>query len=814
MSATRARVIVVGGGCVGASVLYGLTRRGWSDAILLERTQLTNGSTWHAAGLLPTYARSHNIGRMLAKSLEVYANLESETGQEMGWHKSGHLRVAHTAGRMDEFKSYLSAAEGQGINSRLITPKEVLELWPLLGSGEGILGGLYHPDDGHIAPSDLTHALAKESRRRGAQVHTGTAVTGFEQLSGGDWRVRTNRGDYECEHVVVATGNYARQTAAMVGLDLPAIPIVHQYWVTEAISEIRDKRAQGLPELPILRDETFAGYLREEGEGLLFGPYERPAKLELFAVDGVPESFGADLLPEDFDAVEDNWEAATDLVPALQRAGIRSNVRGPFQMTADELPLAGPAWNGLHNFWLAEGVPGGIVWGGALGHYLSEWITEGETSIDMSEVDPRRFGDYATKSWTRAKVRETWGTHPDIRFPGEDLLAGRPAKTAPSYDSLTGLGAVWGVLNGWEIPKWFAADPSQAKDDYSYRWSKHHKLVEGEVRAVRDGVGLMEMTPMTKFEVSGPGAGAWLDGIFANRLPKVGRTCLCHHLTDSGTVRSEYTVSRLAEDLFYLVSTPRGERYNLDALLRVLPGNGSVQLRNVTVERGCFKIVGPQARELLQPVTEVDLSSISFPWLTAQTATVGLAPDVRLLRVTYEGELGWELYHPISYQRHLLELLLEQGAGNVRLFGLEALESLRLDKSYRAMYRDMNTEFTAFESGLDRFLKLDKGEFTGRDALKRQRTEGLSRKLVTLRIAPGAGSLFSNEGVYDGGHLVGRVSSGGYSYHLGHDIGLAFVGTDYSKEGTELRIPVLGEDRDATVIADSPYDPLNDRCRM
>lgn len=813
---TQARVVVVGGGCVGASVLYGLTRRGWTDVVLLERTQLTAGSTWHAAGLIPTFTRSHAVGRMIRKSLEIYGNLEAETGQAVGWHRCGHLRVARTPERMDEFTSYMGLAETQGIDARLISPREILELWPLIESADGMLGGLYHPDDGHIASADVTQALAHGARDRGAQVHLGTEVTGFDQLPDGGWRVRTTRGDFVCEHVVCATGNYARQTAAMVGLDLPAIPIVHQYWITEPMAKVRDKRAQGRPEMPILRDEGFAGYLREEGEALLFGPYERPENLKLFAVDGVPTWFGADLLPEDFDAVEANWAAVAELVPSLQATGLRSNVRGPFQMTPDELPLAGPAW-GLPNFWLAEGVPGGILWGGTLGHYLSEWIVEGGTSVDMSELDPRRFGDYATKSWTRAKVQETWGTHPDVRYPGEDLSAARPAKTAPSYDRLTGLGAVWSVLGGWEMPKWFAPEGTEAVDDYSYRWSKHYRHVEAEVSAVRSGVGLFEMTPMTKFEVSGPGAHAWLDRLLANRLPRVGRIALCHHLTSAGTVISEYTVTRLAEDRFYLVSTPRAERYNLDVLSRLLPSDGSVWLHNATVERGCFTIVGPRARDLLQPLTETDLSNEHFPWLTARSATVGLAPDVRLLRVTYEGELGWELYHPISYQRHLLELLLRQGASGgtgLRMFGLEALESMRLDKSYRAMYLDMNTEYSALESGLDRFVKLDKDAFAGQEALLEQRAEGVPRRLVTLRVAPGDGSLFGGEGVYAEGRLVGRVGSGGYSYHLAQDLALAFVGSDHSAEGAVLEVPVLGERRAATVIPDSPHDPTNQRCRM
>jgi dimethylglycine dehydrogenase len=810
---SHVRTIVIGGGCVGVGCLYGLAKRGWSDARLLERTQLTAGSTWHAAGLIPSYARSFNVGRMIAKTIAIYEGLESETGQHIGWHKCGQLRTANTRDRMDEFLSYMSVAEAQGTRAALLSPSEVRDLWPLL-ENDAMLGGLYHPDDGHIAPADVTHAMAKAAKNLGASIHLNTEVTGFQSLPGGEWRVKTNAGDIICEHIVCATGNYARQTGALLGLDIPAIPIIHQYWVTEPVPEIVARRAEGQPELPILRDEAFAGYLREEGDGLLFGPYERPEHLKLFAVDGVPKWFGAELLPEDFDAVSVNWEAATERVPPLRRAGIKSNVRGPFQMTADELPLAGPAW-GLRNVWLAEGVPGGILWGGALGHYLSEWIVEGGTSIDMSEIDPRRFGRYANKAWTRQKVRETWGTHADTRFPGQDMPAARPARTAPCYDRLSQLGAVWGVVNGWETANWYAPPGVEAKDDYSYRRTNHAVHVAEEVRAVRSAVGLVEISAMSKFEARGPGVVAWLDRLFANDLPRVGRIALCHHLTAAGCVQGEYTVTRLDESSFYLISTPRAERVNFDVLSRLLPEDGSVSLTNVSEERGCFAVVGPSSRDVLHSLTDTDLSTAAFPWLSFRSANVGFVADVRLLRINYAGELGWELYHPLAYQRHLLAEIVRAGDRfDLTLVGLQALESLRLDKSYRAMYRDMNTELTAFESGLDRFVKLGKPAFVGRAALMEQPAAGVRKRLVTLAIDAGDASVIGNEGVYRGGKLVGRITSGGYSYHFGHDLAFALLPSELWAPQTELEVHVLGETRKVRVIEESPHDPTNERCRV
>jgi len=808
----HARVVVVGGGCVGAGILYGLARRGWTDVALLERTQLTAGSTWHAAGLVPSYTRNFNVGRMIAKTIEIYEGLEADTSQNVGWHKCGQLRLANSRERLDEFTSYMSVAEAQGTRAELLSPAEARKLWPLLAH-EKMLAALYNPDDGHIAPADVTQAMAKGARDRGAKIYLETEVKGFERTASGEWKITTNRGDITCEHVVCATGNYARQTGAMLGLEIPAIPIIHQYWITEAIPELVERKQQGLPEMPILRDEHVEGYIRQEGDGLMFGPYERTENLKLFAEDGVPDWFGADLLEEDFDSVSVNWEHAVELLPVLGRAGIKANVRGPFQMTADELPLMGPAW-GLRNVWLAEGVPGGILWGGTIGYYLSERIVEGANSVDTSDLDPRRFGDYANKAWTKEKVREAWGTHALLHYPGESLPAARPQKTAPSYDRLSELGARWGVLNGWEFPNWYCPEGVDNDGAYSWRWTNYDKYIGEEVRAVRSAVGLVEMTPMTKFEVSGPAARQWLDGILANRLPKLGRLNLSHHLTKNGGVQAEYIVACLAADLFYLISTPRAERWNFDELSKLLPQDGSVLLRNVTNDRGCFTIVGPKAREVLQPLTEIDLSNEAFPWFTVKSGTVGLASDVRLLRVNYEGELGWELYHPLCYQRHLLDQLLAVGEEHgLRPVGLYALESLRLEKSFKAMFRDLNPELTAWESSIDRFIALEKGDFIGRDALVRQKEKGVEWRLVTIAIETQGASALMNEGVYQNGKLVGRITSGGFAHTLGRDVAFALLPVNLGEIGTALEVPILGERRNATVIADSPYDPQSLRSR-
>jgi dimethylglycine dehydrogenase len=813
---SHARVVVVGGGAVGANILYSLTRRGWTDVILLERTELTAGSTWHAAGLIPLYSHSYSHGRLVLKTIEIYERLEAETGQAVGWHHCGALRIASDAERLDEYRWHAAKAAAQGVDAHVIGPAEVKKLWPLIEGGERILGGLYHTQDGHIAPADVTQALAKGARDRGARIYRHTEALGYECLPSLEWKVRTTDGDVTCEHLVLATGNYTQRTARLLGIAHSALPLVHQYMVTEGVPELIERRRSGLPELPVLKDDRYLGYLREEGNGLMFGPYEAPADLELFAVDDVPDWFGADLLPEKLEPVMPQIEEAMRLVPAFARAGIKSHVRGPICTTPDNMPLAGPA-PGLHNVWLAEGVAGGIVMGGGLGHYLSELIVEGGCSIDFSEYDPRRFGDHANKAYARVKCPEAFGNNFGIYLPDYEWPAARPAKTSPCYDRLRIAGAVFGAFNGWEVPMWFAPAGMEPRDQYSFRRSNYFDQVGVEARAIREAAGLIDMTPMAKFEVEGLGATAWLDRLLANRLPaRAGSIRLCHMLTQRGTVAGEFTVVRLGGDRFYLIGSPRAETQYDDMLRKLLPADGGVRLRNATHERGCFTIVGPKARDILQPLVATALANEDFPWMTARSATVGLASDVRLLRINFEGELGWELYHPIAFQLPLLDALMEAGKRHgMTLVGYRAIDALRLEKSYRNIWRDINGEYTAWESGLDRFVALDKGDFVGREALLRQRAAGPSRRLVTLRVdAPDEAEAMGNESLHSDDALVGRITSANHAHSLGFNIALAYVAAANSTVGSELRLRILERDASARVIADSPYDPAGARSRM
>ncbi|MGE4647464.1 MAG: FAD-dependent oxidoreductase [Arenicellales bacterium] len=812
---SHARVVVVGGGCVGANILYSLAHRGWSDVCLLERTELTAGSTWHAAGLIPLYSFSYKFGRLIQKTIKLYEGLEAETGQGIGWHKCGQLRIAESPDRMDEYLNYASIAQTQGVRAEILTPEQAVDLWPLMRPNTNLLGGVYNPDDGHIAPADVTQALAKGAKQLGANIYLNTQVNSIQALPSGEWKVSSDQGDIVCEHVVTATGNYVQQTAQMLGLDLPCFPILHQYWVTETVPEVRARKDQGLAEMPVLRNEAINGYVREERDGLMFGPYERPGNLEHFARDGVPKWFGADLLPENMDAVEDNWTAALELVPVLGEVGIKANVRGPICTSPDNLPLCGPAW-GRHNLWLAEGFSGGLLMGGGLGAELANWIVDGEPHIDLGEVDPRRFGPYANKVYTGRKNKEAFGHNFGIHYPGYEWPEARPAKMMPCYDRLNAAGAVWGAVYGWEIPLWFAPEGSEARDIWSYRTFNSMPHIGAECRAVRETAGLFEMTPMAKFEVSGPGAEAWLNRTLANRMPRrIGGIVLAHLLTHKGTIRCEFTVTRLDEAHFYLVGTPRGERHDFDVLQKALPVDGTVTLSNVTAERGGLTLVGPKARDILRDLVDGDLGNDAFPWMSAQALTVGLASDVRMMRINYEGELGWELYHPIAYNRHLFEEICRAGeAHGLKHCGYRAIESLRLEKSYRAIYRDLDLEHTALEAGLDRFIKWDKDEFVGQQALLKQHAAGLKHKMVALKVETVDADAWMNESVFRDGRLVGRITSGATSHNIGNCLSMAYVELDQATPGTPLEIQVLERRVPAVVIADSPYDPENHRPRM
>jgi dimethylglycine dehydrogenase len=812
---SHARVVVIGGGVVGVSTLYHLTRKGWTDVVLLERTELTAGSTWHAAGLLPLFNMSYTVGQLHKYSVDLYRRLPAETGQDVSFHVTGNLRLATRRDRMDEYRKYCGTANTIGVPFQLISPAEVKELWPLVNLGgdadtPAVIGALYHPDDGHIAPADLTMALRKAARTAGAEINEQTEVTAAQQLPGGEWKLTTTRGEITAEHVVLCTGNYARQSGRMFGLNVPAIPVEHQYIVYDESPELKAYRQGGGKELAVLREPDQSYYFREERMGWILGPYEAGAPARF--ADGVPSWFGKDLFPGELERLLPHVEAAQRRVPGLERCGIKDIVNGPIAYTPDGSPLVGPAW-GKRNLWINEGHSFGITAAGGAGWQLAEWIVEGEPGIDMLAVDPRRFGGYTSKRYLVAKNEEAYREVFTIHYPDEERHDARPAKTSPVYEKLKRMGAVFGQRYGWERANWFAPQGVEPRDVWSFRRTNYFEHVGNECRRLREKVGVIDLSPFTKFEVTGPGAEAWLDGLVANKVPtRVGRIALCHALTKRGGIRTEFTITKLAEQHYYVVSAGAAERYDSDFLQKRLPADGSVSLRNITGSRGVFVVAGPRARDVMARLTDVPLDNASFPWLTGQVIEAGLATDVYALRVNFVGALGWELHFPIEYAHGLFDAIFAAGAEfGIGMAGMRAMESLRMEKSYRMWGSDLTRDNTPLEAGLARFVRMEKGPFTGREALERQIRDGIPLSFVTLEVhdITDADPL-GNEPIFTaGGTLVGRATSGYYGHCLRKSLVIGYVKPEFAAVGTELVVEVLGERKRATVLVDSPYDPQN-----
>ena len=715
-----------------------------------------------------------------------------------------------TEDRMDEYRQYAGVARTIGVEVEFLTPDEVRDIWPLAVT-DGLIGAIRHPEDGYVQPADLTQALARGARARGASIQRQTCVTGIERTAGGEWRVSTDHGDILCEHLVCATGNFARRTGAMLGLDVPVLPVQHQYLVTEPHPDIQRRREAGLPELGVLRESDGSWYMREEAGGLLLGPYERGAPA--CYLDGPHPDSEYELFDGDIDRLAPHIESAIHRVPAFGELGIKQAFNGAIAYTPDGSPIVGPAW-GLPNVWLNEGHSFGITAAGGAGWQLAEWIVEGEPTIDMMGVDPRRFGTYATGAYLKAKNEEAYANVFTVHYPDEERPAGRPLRMAPCHERMQALGAVFGQKFGWERPNWFAPRGVAQEDHWSFRRSRWFEPVGEECRNVRDNVGLLDMTAFAKARVSGPGAAAFLDGLVANRLPHVGRVGLCHALNARGGAHSEFTIHREAPDRFYLVSAGALQRLDHDFVTSRLPSEATVHFEDLTSALGVLVVAGPKARTLLGRVCDVDLSNAAFPWLSGRDATIGLAPAT-LLRLNFVGELGWEIHHPIECQNAIFDALMDAGEDlGLAPFGIRAMDSLRIEKSYRMVGTELSIEYAALESGLQRFVRLDKGDFAGRTGLLAWQQRGFANAFVTLAVdAPPDTDPLGNNPIYHRGELVGRSTSGNYGFRVERSLALAMVRPELAAVGTRFEIEVLGERCPAQVIAESPWDPTNERLR-
>jgi dimethylglycine dehydrogenase len=832
---SAARVVVVGGGVVGVSTLYHLAKLGWSDVVLVERKELTSGSTWHAAGLLPLFNLSYAVGQLHKYSVGFYPTLEEETGLSVGFSQVSNIRLARTPDRMDEYQYYAGVAQTIGVETNFLTPAQVKDIWPL-ASMDGIIGAIQHPADGYIQPADLTQALARGARLRGAEIYRNTAVTAITQQPGGEWLVTTDQGEIACEHVVFASGNFARQTGAMVGLDIPVIPVEHQYIVTEQHPAIMAQRAAGLPEMGVLRESDSSWYMREEAGGLLLGPYEIGAPA--CYVDGPAGTSEYELFPDALERLEPYILSAIERVPAFGEVGVKRVYNGAIAYTPDGSPIVGPAWQ-HRNLWLNEGHSFGVTAAGGAGWQLAHWIVEGEPTIDMMGVDPRRFGAYAGRGYLIEKNQEAYAKVFTVHYPDEEREAARGLRRAPCYDRMKTLGAVFGTVFGWERPNWFAppgyslseadlarsdvllnhnhpaADDEPIREKWSFRRSNYFEHVGAECRNVMKNAGLLDMSAFAKCRISGPGAEAWLDGLLTNAIPKkVGRVTLSYLLTTRGGVRSEFTVYKEGRDSYFLVSAGAYERHDHDYLRKAMPRDGSVEFERLTTAMGVLVLAGPKSRDILAKLTDADLCTAAFPWLTGKTISIGVA-QVEALRVNFVGELGWEIHHPIEMQNYIFDKLFEAGTEcGLKPFGIKAMDSMRLEKGYKLIPRELSIEYSAYESGLDRFISTKKETFLGREALFTAHAAGDKWRLVTMEVhgvtdADARGS----EAVYQDGTLVGRTTSGGYGWRTSKSLAIAMVPPALALLDAKFEIAILGTRYEATIIEDSPFDPANERLR-
>jgi len=826
---TQVKALVVGGGAVGTSIAYHLARAGWDDVMLLERDELTSGSTWHAAGLLPLFNMSFATTHIHQYSVEFYKTLEAETGLNAGFAVVGNLRMAQTEERMDEYRLYASTAETCGVPYEFLTPEEIKAKWPLIETSD-LKGALYHQTDGYINPADVTMAMAKGARQRGVMIERKWQADAFH-WNGTHWEVTATKmvekggnlvpSDEQvvitAEHVVTASGNHAQRTARMLGIKMPAIPVEHQFIVMDRDPALVDYRAAGNGEHPVIRDADAQSYVREERGGWILGVYEKhaPARFEY----GVPDSFRADLFQLDLERIEEQYAAMIHRIPSCENSGLKDDFNGPICYTPDGNPLVGPA-PGLRNMWLAEGFSFGITAAGGTGYYLAQMMVEGEAEIDMASLDPKRYGDWMTTEYAARKNEEAYEHVYILHHPDEERPACRPLRTSPAYDRQAARGAQFGQVNGWERPNYFAPEGFSDHDSRSFRrggWWPH--AVE-EARAIREGVGLIDATAFTKHLVRGPGATAFLDWFTCNKLPSVGRINLTYALTGAGTTRTEYTIVRLAQDEYYLVSAGAWSAYDSDYLRKAIadkmPEVGYIECHDVTTQWGVFAIAGPKARDVLGDLVrdaepETVLSNKRFPWLTMRNIELGMVP-VRAIRVAYTGELGWELHHPIEMQNHLFDALEKAGAPHgMKLVGARAQNWLRQEKSYRAFGNELGRDATPLEADLPRFVDLNK-EFHGKQAMV---DHGIRVKCVTLLIdGPEDADPWGREVLYNGARRTGRLTSGGYSVAFGKSIGMGYVQVQDAVVGTKLKVKMLDQLWEAEVVEDSPYDPKNQRIRV
>ncbi|XP_004586372.2 dimethylglycine dehydrogenase, mitochondrial isoform X2 [Ochotona princeps] len=794
----RAETVIIGGGCVGVSLAYHLAKAGMRDVVLLEKSELTAGSTWHAAGLTTYFHPGINLKKIHYDSIKLYEKLEEETGQAVGFHQPGSVRIATTPVRVDEFKYQMTRTGWHATEQYIIGPEKVQEMFPLLNMDK-VLAGLYNPGDGHIDPYSLTMALAAGARKYGALLKYPALVTSLTLRSDGLWDVETPQGSVKAKRVVNAAGFWAREVGKMIGLQHPLIPVQHQYLVTATIPEVKALKR----ELAVLRDLEGSYYVRQERDGLLLGPYESQDKMKVqdtWVTSGVPPGFGKELFEADLDRLAKHLDMAMEMIPVLKRADVVNVVNGPITYTPDILPMVGPH-QGVRNYWVAVGFGYGIIHAGGIGKFLSEWILHGEPPFDLIELDPNRYGSWTTPQYTEAKARESYGFNNVVGYPKEERFAGRPTQRVSGLYDILRSKCSMGFHAGWEQPHWFYRAGQDTQYRPSFRRTNWFEPVGHEYEQVMQRVGVIDLSPFGKFSVKGPDSVTLLDHLFANVIPKVGFTNISHMLTPRGRVYAELTVSHQAPGEFLLVTGSGSELHDLRWMEEaVVRGGYDVQIHNLTEELGVVGVAGPLARQVLQKLTVEDLDEDAFKFLQTKQLQIAGIP-VTAIRISYTGELGWELFHRREESSALYHAIMDAGREEaIDNFGTFALNALRLEKAFRAWGSEMNCDTNPLEAGLEYFVKLDKpADFTGKHALKQIKATGLKRRLVCLTLATNDVDPEGNESVWFEGEVVGNTTSGGYSYGIGKSLAFAYVPVALASVGQQVEVELLGQNYPAVV---------------
>ena len=802
----HARVVVIGGGIVGAAVLYHLTKLGWSDVVLVERKQLTAGSTWHAAGGFHAMNSDPNVARLQAYGITVFREVEEISGQDVGMHQTGGIQVAASSERWEVLRYEHALHRVLGIDSHLLSPGEIRDLCPIIDTRD-VLGGLFDANEGHLDPYGSTHALAKAARMGGAEIYLNTMVRELAHKPDGTWTVVTDNGNIHCEHVVNAAGLWAREVGQMAGVHVPIVPMEHHYILTGNIDALADRDA----ELPLVMDADGEIYLRQEQQGVLFGIYENHSTP--WSVNGTPWDYGeTDLLEPRLEDISEELMRGFERYPAVADAGIRRIVNGPFTFAPDGNPLVGPV-RGVRNYWSACGVMAGFCQGNGVALALSQWMVDGEPEGDIFAMDVNRFGPFATQAYTIEKVKEFYENRFTILCPNDEWSAARPDKVSAVYQRLQEANAVFGSSYGLEVPLWFAPVGSEPQETPSFRRSNAHGPVGEECRAVREGVGILDGSSFAKYEISGPDAVPYMDHLFASRLPYLGRIRMAPLLLPSGHLKGDMTVMRLDEDRFMVIGSGYLQEFHM---LWFESNRGDMQVRidNRSDELSAIVIAGPASRELLAAVAAGELENDAMPFMSVRAMDVGLAP-CQVARLSFTGELGYELYVPRAHARSLYDHLLE--AGNkfgIRPFGIRALLSLGMEKGFGTWSREFTPDYTPSMCGFDRFIDYAKADFIGREAALAEHESEPAQRLVALEIDAQDADAWGYEPIWCGDEYAGFVTSGAYGHSVGKSLALAYVKTPFLKQpDQEFSVHIVDERRPAMILPEPAYDPAGLRMR-